>query len=323
MPARLLLPMLLAYAAWAALIYSPGPLLGQLRWVVWPVAVLVCSVVLRGFDAQGQLLDVGPRQQDWQHALLLWLVTLVVTDTGVWLVQRADDIGRAWRVAALLAIPALMLIGVVRLGRGSTWPVAAHQRGYVLIGGSLVAAFLAAAGAVINVANAGDPAPLPFMPLANPLDITLALTLVAVGAWLIASLRQAPALRTLWLRLAMALGALAFLWLNGVLLRTLHAWTGIPYQPEALWNSMLVQATLSLLWSLVALGLMVYANRHAQRVLWIVGGCLLALVVAKLFLVELSSVGGLPRIISFLGVGLLVMIIGYLAPVPPRAASQA
>jgi uncharacterized membrane protein len=322
-PVRLLLPMLLAYAVWAASIYSPEPLLSQLRWIAWPLAAVVCGVALRGFDAQGHVLGVGALEQDWQHASLLWLLALLVTDSAVWLVQRAEDIGAAWRVAALLAIPALMLIGVMRLGRGGTWPVGAHKRGYVVIGGSVVAAFLAATGAVVNLTNAGDPAPLPFLPLANPLDIVLALTLVAMGAWLIGAQRLAPALHRLWLRLAWGLGALAFLWLNGVLLRTLHAWAGIAYQPEALWNSTLVQATLSLLWSLVALGLMVYANRHAQRVLWMVGGSLLAIVVAKLFLVELSSVGGLPRIVSFLGVGVLVMVIGYLAPVPPRAASHA
>jgi uncharacterized membrane protein len=45
---------------------------------------------------------------------------------------------------------------------------------------------------------------------------------------------------------------------------------------------------------------------------------LLALVVVKLFAVDLSRVGGVARIVSFIGVGLLLLLIGYLAPVPPR-----
>ena len=47
-------------------------------------------------------------------------------------------------------------------------------------------------------------------------------------------------------------------------------------------------------------------------------GLLLAVVVAKLFFVDLSQVGGVERIVSFMGVGVLLLIIGYMAPVPPR-----
>ena len=48
------------------------------------------------------------------------------------------------------------------------------------------------------------------------------------------------------------------------------------------------------------------------------GAVLLGVVVAKLFLVELAQVGTITRIVSFIGVGLLLLLIGYLAPVPPR-----
>ncbi|MBC8119662.1 MAG: DUF2339 domain-containing protein, partial [Burkholderiaceae bacterium] len=45
-----------------------------------------------------------------------------------------------------------------------------------------------------------------------------------------------------------------------------------------------------------------------------------AAVVVKLFFVDLSAQGTIERIVSFVGVGLLIMLIGYLAPVPPAAA---
>jgi uncharacterized membrane protein len=57
----------------------------------------------------------------------------------------------------------------------------------------------------------------------------------------------------------------------------------------------------------------------AQRVLrkvWMLGAVLLGVVVAKLFLVDLSNIGGLERVVSFLGVGLLMLAIGYMAPFP-------
>jgi uncharacterized membrane protein len=68
---------------------------------------------------------------------------------------------------------------------------------------------------------------------------------------------------------------------------------------------------------------MIAATRRALRPLWIVGAALMALVVAKLFLVDLSGVGTIERIVSFIVVGLLMLLIGYFSPVPPRAALRA
>jgi uncharacterized membrane protein len=45
-------------------------------------------------------------------------------------------------------------------------------------------------------------------------------------------------------------------------------------------------------------------------------------VVAKLFFVDLSSIGTLERIVSFLGVGMLMLVIGYVSPLPPGAAAR-
>ena len=47
------------------------------------------------------------------------------------------------------------------------------------------------------------------------------------------------------------------------------------------------------------------------------GAGLLAIVVGKLFLIDLAALSGLPRVVAFLGVGALLLLIGYLAPLPP------
>jgi uncharacterized membrane protein len=44
----------------------------------------------------------------------------------------------------------------------------------------------------------------------------------------------------------------------------------------------------------------------------------MAVVVGKLFIVDLSQVGTVERIVSFIVVGLLMLVIGYFSPVPPR-----
>jgi uncharacterized membrane protein len=54
-------------------------------------------------------------------------------------------------------------------------------------------------------------------------------------------------------------------------------------------------------------------------VVWIAGSGLLAIVVIKLFLVDLSRIGSIERIISFVSVGVLMLVLGYFSPLPPAA----
>jgi uncharacterized membrane protein len=49
---------------------------------------------------------------------------------------------------------------------------------------------------------------------------------------------------------------------------------------------------------------------------------LLGVVIAKLFLIDLSRSGSVERIVSFVGVGLLMLVVGYLSPLPPARESQ-
>ena len=63
--------------------------------------------------------------------------------------------------------------------------------------------------------------------------------------------------------------------------------------------------------------------RASARAIWLGGAALMAVVVVKLFLVELDNTGTLGRVVSFLGVGVLLLVVGYFAPVPPRAVVEA
>jgi uncharacterized membrane protein len=49
------------------------------------------------------------------------------------------------------------------------------------------------------------------------------------------------------------------------------------------------------------------------------GAALLAAVVVKLFVADLGALSGLPRVVAFLGVGILLLVIGFLSPLPPAA----
>ncbi len=119
------------------------------------------------------------------------------------------------------------------------------------------------------------------------------------------------------------LGALLFVALNGAVLRTGHHWGAIAWRIPALLASKPLQAALTLTWTVTALPLMFAATRRRLRPLWMVGAGLLAAVVAKLFLVDLGALSGLPRVVAFLGVGVLLLLIGWVSPLPPPEAESA
>ena len=102
----------------------------------------------------------------------------------------------------------------------------------------------------------------------------------------------------------------------------LHQWFGISFGLDELLKSTLVQTSLSLFWAILALVTMLVATRKRYRLVWIVGAVLLAVVIAKLFLIDLSKTGSVERIVSFVGVGLLMLVVGYFSPLPPASETQ-
>src|SRR5690606_25844028 len=115
-------------------------------------------------------------------------------------------------------------------------------------------------------------------------------------------------------------GGLIFLWLNAALIRALHYTAGTPLTLYGIAHSTLVQASLSIFWSILGFAAMTFAARSKRRLAWIVGASLMGVVVVKQLLVALPTTGPLARLASVLPVGVLLLITGCLAPPPPRQA---
>jgi len=156
------------------------------------------------------------------------------------------------------------------------------------------------------------------LPLLNPLDLVQAVVFALAALWLVRVHRLGVPLDGYRLPLQVAAGATGFVWLNAMLLRTLHHWIGVPYEFAQMSESMLVQASVSVFWTLCALAAMIWATRRASRMVWFIGGGLLGATVVKLFLFDLSHVTGIERIVSFIGIGLMLLLIGYFSPLPPK-----
>ncbi|EDT05804.1 membrane protein-like protein [Burkholderia ambifaria IOP40-10] len=160
------------------------------------------------------------------------------------------------------------------------------------------------------------------IPLLNPLDLVLVVVYALAASWFVRARKLGWSFGNYRVELLSGAGATAFLWLNAILLRTLHHWAGVPYEFGAMAESTLVQASVSVYWTLCALAITIWATRRGLRPLWFVGAALLALTVIKLFLFDLSHVTGIERIVSFIGIGVLLLLIGYFSPLPPKAAVQ-
>ncbi|WEF35613.1 DUF2339 domain-containing protein [Pseudoduganella chitinolytica] len=312
--------------ATALLVLYSGRTLGWLEWSVLAVLLVVSETLLLGWARHGWAL--GRKRTLAVHALRTVGPWLVIWPAGYELITRwlagpeayRDLLAAAgWDAAGLWGqcLPAWLQFGVLawllRAVHRERWPVAPFGQWYARRLLPLATAWCVLRVLWWNLTQDGGMAPLPYVPLLNPVDLSTAFVaaLVAAHYRVAAPGRAAASVRLRW-----AAGLAAFGWLNLMLLRTASHVLDLPYEADLLFASRAVQAMLSLVWALSALVLMRFAVRRALRPAWLAGAAILALVVVKLFLVDLDGSGSMERIVSFLGVGLLMLAIGYLAPFP-------
>jgi uncharacterized membrane protein len=213
-----------------------------------------------------------------------------------------------------------MVYATVRATETRLWPFAAEARTYLLACCGVVLAGLVMATVVLNVQSPGDAAPLHYVPLLNPLELVSVLVVLLVLRWLgvVTGGSEAELVR----RRAWIAGAAALFLVTLTVGRAVHHWAGVPYELDSLAASTTFQGALSIVWSIAGIAGMIAGARSARRSVWVVGAVLMAVVVGKLILVDLGNTGTLARVVSFLGVGVLLLVVGYFAPVPPRAAAE-
>ncbi len=311
-PPALLLPLMLGIAALAVL-DLPHPFARQ-AWGGWLATFAVLYAFLRLHE--GEL----PRWATTAtHVGAAWLAVALLCWESGWRIDRIVAGEGTWPFVAWALVPGAALLALTAgIGR-ERWPLGAHRRTYAVLAAAPVALYLWLWLFVANAVSDGDAAPLPYVPVLNPLDLACLAVLVAIAWWYVALRRHGMAWRVAPAELAVALGVAGFAWANGALLRTLHHWAGIPYALDDMLRSTLAQTAISVFWTVLAVGTMLVATRRAQRPLWVAGAFLLGVVVLKLFMFDLSQLAGIERIVSFLAVGALLLAIGYFSPVPPRS----
>ncbi len=286
----------------------------DLGWLAWPLALLWHFVLLRA-----QPRWVSAQVLDFFHVAGLWLFLLLGARECQAQLGRLGRLAApysSWSMLGWVLVPVLLLWLLRSRALLTRWPLSEHRRAYLEWALAPVAAYLLLWCWTSNVLSAGDAAPLPFVTLLNPLELAHWLVLAALLLWC----KAVQGSSTLALKPALVKGVAsvtAWALVTGAVLRACHHYANVAWQSDSLYASWLAQAALSITWTLCGVGAMVWGHKRGSRVVWLGGAVLIGVVVLKLFFVELANQGGLFRIVSFIGVGALLLLVGYFAPVPP------
>lgn len=279
---------------------------GSWAWLVYAVLGMRSLVCLRGSD---------DRFGAWAQ-FAWWLVWPTTLSLCAWYISDRFALAEGWRMA--LSILPWLLAAAVSLLRWR-WLAAPQGERFDAYRTPLQAVLFAVLGAwwVSALSRAGSAAPLPWLPLLNPLELTQLAVLALAARWLWSVHAPQSIVR---LRIAiMAAGGFALV--TWITLRAVHHLGGVAWDANLLSTS-LAQTSLTVVWSALGVVGWISGSRRGQRGLWLAGAVLMGVVLAKLVLVDRQHLGNLLGIGSFIAYGLLCTLVGYFAPAPPRAASE-
>jgi uncharacterized membrane protein len=156
-----------------------------------------------------------------------------------------------------------------------------------------------------------------FIPVLNPVDLLL----IAVILFTARGISDASVPVEVRRVRPAVLAVMFFIVATSMTLRSVHHLGGVPWD-NAMPGSSLAELSLTVVWSIIGVVAWVLGSKRGQRLLWMAGAGTMALVLAKLLLVDRGHLGNLFGIASFIAYGLLCTVIGYLAPAPPRQSAE-
>lgn len=290
-----------------------SPLQGG-AWAVWPLALAAHLWMLRRHDSAKATTPY--------HAGGVWLLAFLAVAATNGLLGLVDA-GITLITAATLTVLAVVAGVATMLVRFLPAPMGLRAALYRLWGAGPVLLVGAVGLVLATLTQNGAMTPLAYIPVLNPLALAAAAVLGATLVWIVMvrSAIDEPA-RTLVWGLRWVWWALFIFCLSAELARSIHHLRGMPLTWDGLYTTALFQTLLAVLWGVIALGLMLWGSRRRSRQAWFAGASVLGLTVVKLFLVDLAGVGAVARIVSFIGVGLLILIIAFVAPAPPGKETE-
>lgn len=309
-----LAPALVLFLALALMVQSHP--FGMHGWAGWIVAMASYYSVLRRREG------AFPWAVSVMHTVGYWVLVILAGREIHWQVgQLASDV---WPITAALATVLAVVVGTLVARRAATWPLGTHWHTYLMACAGPALLVVAVMALATNLTSDGASPPLAYVPLFNPLEILTALLVVVALMWkrLADAQEDGPLEDVIGRSWIPGLTVVGIILLTMAVARTVHHWLDVPFDFDAMIDSTVLHASLSIVWSIAGLSGMVAGVRLVRRAVWIGGASLMGVVVVKLFLFDLANTGTVARVVSFLGVGVLLIVVGYFAPVPPSAVAQ-
>jgi uncharacterized membrane protein len=287
-------------------------LLGIPGIFAWPIFFAVLYLLL--FRQEREHFDA---RYPIHHTLGLWMLIFIVTREITLLAGHYTAAG--WKQGAIIAIPVAFVFSIcLYLQAPNRWPLSRNARIYCAALWAPIACSTIS-GLLFDITSSCPTSPIPYIPLVNPLDLAQAFAIVGL-VMLMKRCHAVGMIESIFVKSTYrAVGGWIFIWATSTFLRTIHHIGDVPWDPDEMFDSSLVQTSLSIFWTIAALCLMLLSHKNRWRLLWKTGALLIALVVVKLFLVDLANQGTVGRIAAFMGVGILLLSIGYFASIPPES----
>ncbi|RRD88685.1 DUF2339 domain-containing protein [Conchiformibius steedae] len=275
------------------------PIVFTVLWLMYQhsVLLLLAATMLHGWILHAQKQRAATEIHGLGLVLFVWLWGMFIAETTA---------HSAWQISLMGLYAAAGLY--LSAGYGTDLARWLRHNGEIYSQvGTLI--FTALSTMWLFYANTVTPtAPVPYLPLLNPVFV-----LSALMCWIALRHTRLPQ----W-----CMGVAMWYALSAEVLRNGHFFGGVVWNLPDLLASFALQAALSVAWTTMGIALMVWGNRSAHRLRWQAGAVLLGVVVAKLFFVELADSGGIARIVSFIVVGLMMVAVGWFAPVPPPHSAE-
>ena len=269
-------------------------------WIAWPVSLSSLPFTLSLYRHEA---SVGGSGAGALHVVSAWLLIALSSWEAEWVVNFLIHGSASWPTVAWAIIPAVALaaltIGLHRVA--ARWPLARHRGAYVIVAVGFAFA-LVIWSLVTEFSMTGDVAPLSYVPLLNPVDVVQLFVLwVLWRCWSV--IRGLPSVLEAGLCVASAgvraRGTRLFVAQRVAACERLHQWLQVPWSLSGMLQSTITQTSLvDLLGKPRARQRCCSRPANPHRPIWFAGAALLAAVIAKLFLVDLSSVGSIERIVS-------------------------
>ncbi len=338
---------LLCWVAYYAAVKIDWPEMRKLSLLLLPLMIVVPIVgLVNGISNPSDLIAFNLSFSWMSHSgTVLWPLAFATLYLMAWLAEKEEQaylglhhaviilffvVLSTWQISEnildsfsyldvthLATMPIVGLAVFHLIGSARTWPFSQYQAGFKAYAIPPLM-IMAVVWSFLQLSSSGGGLVIPWLPLINPIDL---MQVAILGSLVLRRMNILEDKSKIFnQRVVGCLAGFVFIWINVDLLRLVHHWAGVDWDFSALIQSDLSQTLFSLTWSLMGLAGTFYATRKGQRQIWLVAAALLAIVVVKLFLIDLSAQGTIERIISFTGVGLLLTVVGYLAPIPPRHA---